>query len=224
MNIPPCWRGVPVVFGLLAGAFFWPAPTGAQLLGDVTQTIDDAASTITQTVTATTGSLLGATATLADAGTLAAGTNEALQASDLTAGIPSLLSAEALHATAIGYSDQIDSEASLVALDLTLPGTSIGADFVMARATAANASGTSGISNIDRLTIDGEPVWVSGAPNQTISIVGGVLVLNEQVTLPDGTMVVNALHATVDDVADVVVASATAGWSGGGAKAVQASY
>jgi hypothetical protein len=36
--------------------------------------------------------------------------------------------------------------------------------------------------------------------------------------------VVNALHATIAGVADVVVASATAGASRGEAKAVQAAY
>ena len=65
---------------------------------------------------------------------------------------------------------------------------------------------------------------MSGAPNQTIGIPGGLLVLNEQQSLPDGTLVVNALHAIVSGVADVAVASAMAGFSGGSAKAVQASY
>ena len=57
-----------------------------------------------------------------------------------------------------------------------------------------------------------------------ISVTGGVVVLNEQRTLSDGTIVVNALHATVSGVADVIVGSAMAGLSGGAAKAVQASY
>jgi len=68
------------------------------------------------------------------------------------------------------------------------------------------------------------PIPVTGDPNQTIGIPGGLVVLNEQQTLPDGTIVVNALHAIVSGVADVAVASTTAGWSGGNAKAVRASY
>ncbi len=63
---------------------------------------------------------------------------------------------------------------------------------------------------------------MTGDPNQTIGIPGGLVVLNEQQTLSDGTLVVNALHAIVAGVADVAVASATAGLSGGSAKAVQA--
>jgi hypothetical protein len=193
--------------GIFAGLFIWSAAGTAQLLDDTTQTI-----------TGTT------TVTLADTGTLAAGTSDALQASELAGGIASLLAAETLHAVTIGYSDQIDSEASVAALSLVISGTSIGADFIMSRATASIADGTSAISNIDNLSINGVPIAVSGAPNQTIGIPGGAVVLNEQKTLSDGTMVVNALHATVTGVADVVVASSMAGWSGGNAKAVQATY
>ena len=50
------------------------------------------------------------------------------------------------------------------------------------------------------------------------------MIINEQRVSPDGTTVVNALHAVISGVADVVAASATAGASGGEAKAVQASY
>jgi hypothetical protein len=46
----------------------------------------------------------------------------------------------------------------------------------------------------------------------------------EQQVGSDGTMVVNALHAVVSGVADVVVASAQAGLSGGRAQALQAFY
>jgi hypothetical protein len=202
-----------VVVGLLAGLFIWPTVSTAQLLGVPTPTI-----------TGTTSTLLGATAVLGDTGTLVAGTSDALQASDVTGGIPNLLTGEALHAVTIGYSDQIDSEASLAALSLNVGVTIIGADFIMSRATVAIGVGTSAISSIDNLSINGAPIAVTGAPNQTIGIPGGVLVLYEKQTLSDGTMVVNALHAIVSGVADVTIASAMAGWSGGRASAVKASY
>ena len=63
---------------------------------------------------------------------------------------------------------------------------------------------------IGNLAINGVAVQVTGAPNQRIPIPGGQLVLNEQRTSSAGTTV-NAIHATVFGVADVVVASATAG-------------
>jgi hypothetical protein len=194
---------------VLGGLLVWPAVGSAQLPLPVP--------------TPTVGTLSGATAVLGDTGTLVAGTSNVLQASGVTGGIPSLLTGETLHAVTIGYPDQIDSEASLAALALNVAGTSIGADFVMSRASAVVGSSV-GASNIDGLAINGVPIPVSGAPNQTIGIPGGLLVLNEQQSLPDGTLVVNALHAIVSGVADVAVASAMAGLSGGSAKAVQASY
>ena len=207
--------GFSLAAAVLGGSLVWPAVGSAQLLPPLPDP--------TPIVTAPVGTLLGATAVLGGTGTLVAGTSDALQASDITGGIPSLLTGETLHAVTIGYPDQIDSEASLAALALNVAGTSIGADFVMSRATAV-AGGATGASNIDGLAINGAPIPVSGDPNQTIGIPGGVLVLNEQQTLPDGTLVVNALHAIVSGVADVAVASAMAGLSGGSAKAVQASY
>src|SRR5438132_4604858 len=191
------------VVGIMGGLLVWPA------VG------------ISQLTVPTTGTVLGATTVLGGTGTLAAGTSDVLQASGLTAGITSLLTGEVLHAVTIGYPNQIDSEASLAALALNVAGTSIGADFVMSRATAVLGSAV-GTSNIDGLSITGVPIPVTGDPNQTIGIPGGLLVLHEQQTLPDGTLVVKALHAIVDGVADVVVASATAGASGGNAKAAQA--
>src|SRR5690349_14253038 len=202
------------VVGVLGGLWVWPAVGNAQLLP-----LPDPTSIVSGTV----GTLLGATTVLGSTGTLVAGTSDALQASSATGGVPNLLTGEALHAVTIGYPDQIDSEASLAALALNVAGTSIGADFVMSRATAV-AGGAIGGSNIYGLSINGTPIPVTGAPYQTISIPGGSVVLHEQQTMPDGTIDVNALHAIVSGVADVAVASATAGQSGGNAKAVQASY
>jgi hypothetical protein len=204
------------VAGVLGWLLVWPAVGNAQLLP---------LPSPTPTLAGPVGTLLGAATTtvLDGTGTLVAGASDVLQASGATGEIPSLLTGEVLHAVTIGYPDQIDSEASLAALALNVAGTSIGADFVMSRATAV-AGGASGASSIDGLSVNGVPIPVTGYPNQTIGIPGGTLVLNQQQTLPDGTLVVNALHAIVSGIADVAVASATAGLSGGGAKAVQASY
>ena len=196
--------GVLAVAATVTALLVWPAAGEAQLGGTLPG-----------------GILPGTTTVLADTGTLPAGTSDALQASQLTGGVGSLLTGEVLHAVTIGYPDQIDSEASLATLTLSVAGTSIGADAVMARAMAV-AGGGVGISSIDNLSIDGVPVPVTGDPNQTVGIPGGVLMINEQQVSGDGTTVVNALHAIVDGVADVVVASATAGASGGNAKAAQA--
>ena len=202
-------RGLTIVSSgvLLVGMLGWPAPTRAQL----------GITTVVTTGTTTTA--------LADTGTLTAGSSDALQASALAGNIPAaLLAGDVLHATTIGYPNQIDSEASLADLSVGAAGTTIGADFVMAR--ASEVLGTAGLasSEVDNLSINGIPVVVTGAPNQSISIPGGAVILNEQQTLPDGTIVVNGLHITIPGVEDVVIATATAGASGGRAAAVRASF
>ena len=171
------------------------------------------AQTVTGTaraVQATVLGLLGGTTTvLADTGPLA-GTSDARQASAPAGNVPSLLTGDALHATTIGWPDQVASEASVAALALSVAGTTIGADLVMARALAVLGAAGTGASNLDNLAINGVPVPVSGGPNQTIYIPGGLVVINEQQTSPTST-VVNPLHVTVYGVADVVIGSATAG-------------
>jgi hypothetical protein len=212
------------VAGILGGllVWVWPAVGSAQFLA--VPTLPVPTQPVTGPVGTVQGTLPGTTAVLGGTGTLFAGTSDVLQASDVTGGIPSLLTGEVLHAVTIGYPDQIDSEASLAALVLNVGGTRIGADFVMSRASAV-AGSVVGTSNIDGLSLNGVPIPVTGGSNQTIGIPGGLVVLNEQQILPDGTLVVNALHAIISGVADVAVASATAGLgSGGSAKAVQASY
>jgi hypothetical protein len=72
----------------------------------------------------------------------------------------------------------------------------------------AGAAG-SGSSELDNLIINGAPVPVTGAPNQTIPILGGSVVINQQ-SASAGGMVVNALRVIVDGVADVAVGSVTA--------------
>jgi hypothetical protein len=153
--------------------------------------------------------LLGTTVTtLANTGTLG-GSDDARQASAPTGAVPSLVSGAALHATTIGWPDQVMSEASLADLTVNVGGTTIGAAFVMARVSAVQGSEGGSVS-IKGLKINGLPITVSGLPNQTIGIPGGRVVINEQQTSSTDT-VVNALHIAVTGVADVFVASAKAG-------------
>jgi hypothetical protein len=191
--------GVLAAAAMVAALLTWPMAGEAQLLTGQARA-----------VRATVFSLLGGTTTvLADTGALG-GPSDALHASALTGNVPSLLSGETLHATTIGWPDQVASEASLGALALSVAGTTIGADVVMARALAVLGGTGVGVSDIANLSINGAPIPVSGAPNQTIFIPGGRVVINEQQTSLTST-VVNALHVIVYGVADVVIASATAG-------------
>lgn len=148
------------------------------------------------------------TTTLADTGSLG-GPADARDASAQTGSIPALLSGSTLHATTIGWADQVSSEASISGLAITLAGTTISADLVHARAIAAAGQPGFGAASISGLAINGIPIEVSDAANQQITIPNGVIVINEQTTSAAGT-VVNGLHIVVNGVADVVIASAAA--------------
>jgi len=184
---------------MAAGLWAWPAAGDAQ-------TLTGSANVVTAT---TFGLLGGTTTTLASTGALG-GPGDALDATQVTGSIPSVLAGEVLNAVTIGWPDQVVSQANLASLGLTVAGIPISADFVMATATAPLGAAATGSSLIENLSINGVPIDVTGEPNQTISIPGGQVVLNEQTASPSGTTV-NALHAVVSGVADVVVASATAG-------------
>jgi len=187
--------------GAMVGLLTWPGTSEAQ-------TVTGQAKAAQATVSAL--GLVGMTTTLSDTGTLS-DTNDARDASLISGNIPSLLSVGVLHATTIGYPDEVDSEASLADLGLTVAGIGISADFVMARAFAVLGGAAVGSSDIGGLSINGIPIFPTGDPNQTIDIIGGRMVVNEQQTDPSGTITVNALHVTVSGVADVVISSATAG-------------
>jgi len=152
--------------------------------------------------------LLGSTTVLSDTGALA-DSSDAREASLLEGTVPSLLAGEVLHAASIGWSDQAYSEASLGTLGMMVAGNGILADFIMSRALAVTGASPLGAAQIDGLVINGLPVAVSGAPNQTIPLFGGRLILNEQQASSTG-IVVNALHVIVDGIADVVIASSAA--------------
>lgn len=176
-----------------------------------------APSTIVGNASAARVSVLGIlgtamTTALADTGTLTTA-NNALDASTLAGGIPAALSAEALSASTISWANQVDSEASLGNLSMTVAGVGITADFVMAQASQVAGAAGSGSAILTNLAINGTPIDVSGAPNQAISIPGGQVIINQQTISSTGAAAVNALHVVVSGVADVVVASATAGIS-----------
>jgi len=149
-----------------------------------------------------------ATTVLADTGPLG-GPHDARDASLLHWTIPSLLTGDVLHATTIGWEDHAVSEASLRHLVLSIAGTTITADFVMARAKAAADPAAAGTSVVEGLNVNGLPIVATGEPNQRIDLPGGYLLINEQ-QRASGRTAVNALHLVVTGVADVVIASAIA--------------
>jgi len=192
------WR-VATLAVVFAGVLAWPAAGRAQ-------TVRGQARVVQATLTTLSGS---STTVLADTGTLA-DLSDPRDAVSATGTVPSVLSGDVLHAVTMGWTDQVTSQASLADLSMSVGGTGISADFVMASALSLLAAPSTAGSTIGNLAINGVPVDVTGVPNQTIAIPGGRLVINEQTVSPASTTV-NALHATVFGVADVVIASATAG-------------
>ena len=189
-----------MVAGVLVSLLAWPGTSEAQ-------TVTGQASAVQATAFNALG--LGTTTALSKTAPLS-GTSDARQASLVTGSVPSLLTGQALHAVTIGWPDQVASEASLGNLAMTVAGTGISADFVMARALAVLGSAGTGRTNINGLRINGIPIVPTGSPNQTIAIPGGRVVINEHVSSA-GATVVNGLHVVVDGVMDVVIASAKSG-------------
>jgi len=213
-SLRPCLIAIALAIALLA----WPSAGRAQLGGLLPPALPlpTAASTVSGNASAASVSVLGilgtaSTSALANTGTLS-GVNDARDASMVIGSLP-VLSAETLSAATISWADQVASEASLSNLSMNVAGVGITADLVLARASQVLGSAGSGSSILSNLSINGIPVAVTGVPNQAVWIPGGQVIINEQTISSTGTAVVNALHVAIAGVADVVIASATAGIS-----------
>jgi len=193
------WKVIGVA-GALAGLVAWPGTGRAQ----------SSSSTLTGQASVATASVLGNVTSLVDTGTLT-DPSEPLGAGLPLGSIPGLLTAESLHAATMGWTDQVASEASLSNLAMSVAGTGVSADFIQSRALAVSDAGATGLTSIEGLTIGGVSVSPTGVPNETISLGGLSVILNEQIQSASG-IVVNALHVrTLDGSTDVVVGSAKAG-------------
>ena len=210
------WKVIGVA-GALAALAAWPGIGQAQLGlpgipplpplpgggGSGTQTLTGQASAVTAVV-------LGTVTSLADSGTLVDAADP-LGTGQPLGSIPGLLSAEALNAATMGWTDQVASEASLGNLSMTVAGIGITATTIISRALAVSGGTPVGLSNIEGLTIGGMSVSPTGLPNEAVSVAGLNVVLNEQVQSASG-IVVNALHVTDPlGLTDVVIGAAKAG-------------
>ena len=181
-----------VVGAACAMGLLWPSPGAAQAVSGQARAI--------HATTASSGSI-----TLGDTGTLG-GPTDARESSQLSGSVDALLSGETLHATTIGWDDQVSSEASVSNLSVTVGGNTITAELALARVIVGKNNATRvRTSTVQALTINGSAVNVNGHANQTVTIPGGTLVINEQ-----SGNVVNALHIVINGEADVVIASASA--------------
>src|SRR5437879_1283492 len=154
------WKVIGVA-GALAALAAWPGIGQAQLGlpgipplpplpgggGSGTQTLTGQASAVTAVV-------LGTVTSLADSGTLVDAADP-LGTGQPLGSIPGLLSAEALNAATMGWTDQVASEASLGNLSMTVAGIGITATTIISRALAVSGGAPVGLSNVDGLTIGG---------------------------------------------------------------------
>jgi hypothetical protein len=206
-----CFIAIALAMALLA----WPAAGDAQLGGLLPPSPTTTTPTVVGDASAARVSILGilgtaTTIALADTGTLS-GVNDARDASMDIGTVPSVLTGEVLSAGTISWPDEVDSAVSLANLNISVAGIGISADSVYSAASQVLGAAGSGTSTISNLSINGTPITITGDPNQTVPIPGGQVVINEQSISSTGTAVVNAIHVTVTGVADVVIASATAG-------------
>jgi len=196
------WGSV-VISLLMLALLVWPTANGAQ--GN--------RITFSGQATAVRGTVFGAPVVKSDTGPLP-NSGGAREASLLLVSIPRVLTAEVLHASTIGQGDRSRSEA--VIANVTAPGNSIFIEFLRAWAMAVCAPGgpsVSGGSEITGLVANGQPIFITGEPNQTIILPNGRIIINEQVSSLNnrtGEITVNALHVIITGTADVVICSAHA--------------
>lgn len=183
-------------------------------LGGVTvavgQTLTGQATALSASLSPTLGAALPAITVFANAGPLE-GPHDARHASLLEGNLAPLLSGTTLHAVTIGGLDRATSEASLANLALSVGSLTVTLRFARAVAEGASGSGASGFARVDELFVNGLPIIVTGAVNQLVPIPAGHLIVNEQ-KMTARSAHVNALHIVVEGVADIVVASALAGF------------
>src|SRR2546426_12658540 len=154
------------------------------------------------TVTATGTTIRAASGSLSISG---GETDAALSVGDIpgsaTGGVVTL-AASAMHSAVVGSGPTTRAEGSMGAVGLTVSGNQISSDFLMARSSASCGPSVAGSSELVNLIINGQPIPVTGAANQTVTLSNGSVVINEQVPTVGGTsgeLIVNALHVMTQD-------------------------
>ena len=158
--------------------------------------------------------LLGASS-LDDTGMVTSAVGKTL--SETSAGVAGLISTGAIDVSASSSANGAEATSSVASANLSVVAAALGLGVSAVKATADSACGVaSGSSSIAGLTLNGKAVAVTGAPNQVVTVPGGLvkLVLNEQVAAGPAGITVNAIHlsalsSTVLGL-DVIIGSATA--------------
>ncbi len=155
------------------------------------------------------------TEVLSDSGVAPTGGGE-VQGLLADAGPVTNVTAQTLTAETIGAGGVNRSHASMTHFDATIGPHHITALWIESKARASvadNTIKTGGKSTIEGLMVDGKPTSLTGAPNQTIALPDGHLILNEQSgtkTEHFGSITVNAIHLVATNGASLIAASSKA--------------
>jgi hypothetical protein len=154
--------------------------------------------------------VLGITAKAGEAGPTGPGGGSEKNTA-LTITIPNLLWTGILNGEVWANQYHAFAASSIDELKLKLPGLLELYASVLASKAAANCGGgpITGNSSIAKLVINGQPIVITGQPNQTIWLGIAKIVINEQVPYYNGIRV-RALHVEALGVADVIAAEASA--------------
>lgn len=157
---------------------------------------------------------------LSDTGQLAP-SGGSLAVSLLDFSLPPTLDLHLLTANTVGENDQTQSQAAVTDVTLNVVGILVTASVLSSTATAAcfpDHAEVGGSSTLVALKVNGRSVKATGKPNQTVPLLVGSLVINEQIgtvtgapSAISGDILVNALHLKVDLLADVAISSSHAG-------------
>lgn len=137
-------------------------------------------------------------------------------ASIAAAEIQDLLSTGVVETSAAGTPTSTSSHAEVNNILVTAGGNTITASKITSDAQASCSGNATGSSVVLNLNANGQPVNVTGQPNQEVPIPGGKIIINGQkVTTSDGGCVKNitvtALRVSLPGVADISFAISQAG-------------
>jgi hypothetical protein len=157
--------------------------------------------------------VLGVNTVLGSTGALPT-TGGTLESDLATVNIPLLLTGAIAHSDAIGIGDHAEASSTVAGFNLLSGGLTITADLIQSQVYVSGTNdqppvGT-GSSLLANLVVAGQPIVITGKPNQKIKLPVGSITINEQ-TQGVGKITVIALHIVITGVADVQLASSTAG-------------
>ena len=128
----------------------------------------------------------------------------------ITAVLPKILLTNVLNGEVWANKYHAYAASSVDKLYLNLVGIEISASVLASKALSGCTAIPVGSSSIASLTINGKQIAITGEPNQTIPLLLGKIVINEQLPFSKDGIRVRALHIVIYGIADIAVAESAA--------------